>query len=83
MDVRSKVVIVTGAARGIGQEFSRSLAAAGAFIVAADINDCSTTLDFVKTAGAAGIGVRLDVRDASSAHEMVATAAREFGRVER
>ena len=82
MDIRSKVVIVTGAARGIGQEFSRSLAAAGAFIVAADINDCSTTLDFIKTAGAVGIGVRLDVRDAGSAHDMVATATREFGRVD-
>jgi len=82
MDIRSKVVIITGAARGIGQQFARSLAAAGASIVAADINDCSTTLDFITAEGAGGIDVRLDVRDADSALDMVATASREFGRVD-
>jgi len=82
MDIRSKVVIITGAARGIGQQFARSLAAAGASIVAADINDCSTTLDFITAEGADGIDVRLDVRDADSALDMVATASREFGRVD-
>ena len=58
MDIRCKVVIITGAARGIGQQFARSLAAAGASIVAADINDCSTTLDFIRAEGASGIDVR-------------------------
>jgi len=82
IDIRSKVVIITGAARGIGQQFARSLAAAGASIVAADINDCSTTLDFITAEGAGGIDVRLDVRDADSALDMVATASREFGRVD-
>lgn len=82
MDIRSKVVIITGAARGIGQQFARSLAAAGAFIVAADINDCSPTLELITAEGAAGIGVRLDVRDAASAYEMVAAANRQFGRVD-
>jgi NAD(P)-dependent dehydrogenase (short-subunit alcohol dehydrogenase family) len=82
VDIRSKVVIITGAARGIGQQFARSLAAAGAFIVAADINDCSATLDLVKVEGATGIGVRLDVRDVESARDTVAAASREFGRVD-
>ena len=80
--VRDKAVIITGAARGIGQEFARSLAAAGARIVAADINDCSATLDLIKTASAEGIGVTLDVRDANSAREMVTAATRAFGRVD-
>ena len=48
LGVREKVVIITGAARGIGQEFARSLGAAGAFVVAADINDCSPTFELVK-----------------------------------
>jgi NAD(P)-dependent dehydrogenase (short-subunit alcohol dehydrogenase family) len=48
MGVRDKVVLITGAARGIGQEFARSFAAAGAHIVAADIDDCSATLGLVE-----------------------------------
>jgi NAD(P)-dependent dehydrogenase (short-subunit alcohol dehydrogenase family) len=39
VDVQEKVVIITGAARGIGQQFASSLAAAGALVVAADVND--------------------------------------------
>jgi NAD(P)-dependent dehydrogenase (short-subunit alcohol dehydrogenase family) len=57
MDVRDKVVVITGAARGIGQEFAQSLAAAGAHIVAADINNCSATLGLVEAQGAKAIGV--------------------------
>lgn len=82
IDIRSKVVIITGAARGIGQQFARSLAAAGASVVAADINDCSTTLDFITAEGASGIDIRLDVREADSALDMVAAASRGFGRVD-
>jgi NAD(P)-dependent dehydrogenase (short-subunit alcohol dehydrogenase family) len=82
MDVRDKVVVITGAARGIGQEFARSLAAAGAHIVAADINDCSATLGIVEAQGAKGISVALDVGHANSAVDMAAAATRAFGRID-
>jgi 3-oxoacyl-[acyl-carrier protein] reductase len=82
LSVSGKVVIITGAARGIGQEFARSLGAAGAFVVAADINDCSATLDLVKAEDGSAIGVGLDVRRAESAAEMVSAATRAFGRVD-
>jgi NAD(P)-dependent dehydrogenase (short-subunit alcohol dehydrogenase family) len=82
MDVRDKVVAITGAARGLGQEFARSLAAAGARVVAADINDCSATLDLVRAEQAEGIAARLDVTDPASARDMVEAAARGFGRLD-
>jgi NAD(P)-dependent dehydrogenase (short-subunit alcohol dehydrogenase family) len=83
MDVRDKVVVVTGAARGIGQEFARSLgAAAGAKIVAADVNDCAATVDLVEAAGGAAIATRLDVADAASARATAAAAVKEFGRID-
>src|SRR5947209_3975103 len=82
MDVRDKVVAITGAARGLGQEFARSLAAAGARIVAADVNDCSETVGLVTRENGAAIGARLDVTDAGSAQEMVETAVRAFGRLD-
>ena len=48
MNIDGKVIVITGAARGIGQEYARYLGGLGARIVAADINDCSSTLDLVK-----------------------------------
>ena len=38
-DLNGKVAIVTGAARGIGAELARALAAAGARVVVADVLD--------------------------------------------
>jgi p-cumic alcohol dehydrogenase len=82
MDVRDRVVAITGAARGLGQEFATSMAAAGARIVVGDINECADTLDRVRQAGAEGIGVKLDVTDAGSAHAMIDAGVQAFGRVD-
>ncbi|MGE5271802.1 MAG: SDR family NAD(P)-dependent oxidoreductase [Thiohalocapsa sp.] len=82
MDVRDKVVAITGAARGLGQEFAVSLAAAGARVVAADIGDCAATLDRVKAADGAGIAVRLDVTDTAAGRDMVAASVQAFGRLD-
>ena len=82
MDVRDKVVAITGAARGLGQEFAHSLAAAGARIVAADINDCSETVGLVTREHGEAVATRLDVTDADSVREMVEAAARAFGRLD-
>src|SRR5712692_9930378 len=59
MDVRDKVVAITGAARGLGQEFARSLAAAGAQVIAADINDCTATLELVAAEWDAAMAVNV------------------------
>ncbi len=80
--MRDKVVAITGAARGLGQEFARSLAAAGARMIAADINDCAETLDLVSARGGNGIAARLDVIDPGSARAMVDAGVKAFGRVD-
>src|ERR1700688_542272 len=82
MDVRDKVVAITGAARGLGQEFARSLAAAGARVIAADINDCAATLALIAAANGDGIPSRLDVTDPRSAQAMVEAARKAFGRLD-
>ena len=83
MEVRDKVVAITGAARGLGQEFAKSLAAAGAHIVAADISDCAATLELVAVEkGGRGIATRLDVTDPGSALAMVEAAVSAFGKLD-
>jgi p-cumic alcohol dehydrogenase len=82
LTIHDKVVIITGAARGLGQEFARCLAAAGASIVAADVNDCSATLGLIKAGSGKALGVMLDVRDAEAARELVAAAIGTFGRID-
>lgn len=82
MDVRDRVVAITGAARGLGQEFATSLAAAGARVVVGDLSDCADTLGRVKQAGPEGVGVRLDVTDAGSARAMIEAGIRAFGRID-
>ncbi len=58
MDLRDRVVVITGAARGIGREFARSLGAAGASIVATDRADCADTADLVAAVGGKAIAVK-------------------------
>jgi 3-oxoacyl-[acyl-carrier protein] reductase len=82
MDLGGKVIIVTGAARGIGQEFARGLGAAGGRIVVADINDCEATLELLRAAGVPALAVRLDVREAASTLEMAKSAFATFGRID-
>ena len=57
MRIDDKVIVITGAARGIGQEYARSLGAVGARIVACDINDCGATVELIKQTGAQVTGV--------------------------
>jgi len=82
MSLQGKVIIITGAARGIGQEYAHSFAAAGARVVAADISDCSATLELVKKAGGEAIGVKLDVGNAASALAMAESTTNAFGRID-
>lgn len=82
MNVEGKVIVVTGAARGIGQEYARYLGSLGARIVIADINDCSNTLDLVKAEGGTAATAKLDVASASSAMDMARTALDAFGHID-
>jgi NAD(P)-dependent dehydrogenase (short-subunit alcohol dehydrogenase family) len=79
MSVTGKVVLVTGAARGLGLEYARALGQAGAHVVVGDVNDCA---EAVTAAGNGAFGVRLDVTDVTQCDAMVERAMERFGRVD-
>lgn len=82
MELDGKVVIVTGAARGIGQEAARVFAEAGGRIVAADVNDCAQTVAQIKDAGGQCIAAHLDVTDFKTAEAMGEATLAEYGRID-
>jgi len=77
--LEGKVVLVTGAARGLGRAYSEHVAAEGGLVVAGDVADCSATVDAVRAAGGEVIGVALDVTDQSSCDAAVDVARHSFG----
>lgn len=79
MSIAGKVILITGAARGLGLEYARALGEAGAHVVAGDVNDCA---EAVAAAGNGAIGVRLDVADVLSADSMAEQAMERFGRID-
>jgi NAD(P)-dependent dehydrogenase (short-subunit alcohol dehydrogenase family) len=80
--LKDKIAIVTGAARGIGQEFCIALAKEGAKVVATDIRSCEETVNKIKEAGGEAFGVITDVSSEISTNEMAAKTLQRFGRID-
>jgi len=82
MQLKEKVAIITGAARGLGRAYAEALAAEGAAIVATDLNDCADTVALIEEAGGRAIATTVDVSDSTSCEAMAALAADAFGRID-
>ena len=79
MRFQDKVAIVTGAGQGIGEGYARALAAEGARVVVAEINE-EQGERVAKDIGA--LFVKVDVADPASAEAMAAAAVAEYGRID-
>ena len=82
MQLENKVAIVTGAARGLGRAYAEALAAEGAAVIAADLNDCNDTVAAITTAGGRAVATQVDVADSQSCDAMASLALDAFGRVD-
>jgi NAD(P)-dependent dehydrogenase (short-subunit alcohol dehydrogenase family) len=82
--VEGRVVIVTGAAQGIGREFARQFAAACAVAVVADLDiaKADAVVKEIHDAGGVGLAVQVNVADESSVAAMVETVIAAWGRVD-
>ncbi len=79
--LEDKVVIVTGAGRGLGQAYAIEAARLGAKVVAGDILDCADTVRRIAADGGEAIGVELDVTKMGTVSAMAESAVEAFGGV--
>ena len=82
--VNGRVVVITGAGQGIGREFARQFAAAGAISVVSDINldNAHTVVAEIETAGGRAMAAGVDVGDKASVEFMTAQVKERFGRID-
>jgi len=81
---QDKVAIVTGAAQGIGEAYARALAAEGASVVVADLNEesGSRVAKEIEAAGGTSTFVRTDVSDAESATALADATVAAYGGID-
>jgi NAD(P)-dependent dehydrogenase (short-subunit alcohol dehydrogenase family) len=83
-DLTGRVAIVTGTSRGLGQQFARALAGAGAdLILTSRHRDSLTTFEKeIQALGRRAVSLELDVRDQASIDKMAAAAESAFGHID-
>ena len=81
-NLKGKIALVTGAARGLGREIALALAESGASLVLSDIRNPMDTAAAVEAAGAPLIAVQADISDEVQVKAMAEKAVLKFGRVD-
>jgi NAD(P)-dependent dehydrogenase (short-subunit alcohol dehydrogenase family) len=84
MELKGAVVVVTGAARGLGAEIAAAFAARGARVAAADVLEepLTATAGRIRAAGGQVLPLRADVTSPEDVEAMVATVQRELGAID-
>src|SRR5688572_1618368 len=85
MNLEGKAAVVTGGGTGVGRETALELARRGCAVIvnySRSKADAEQTAADVSASGARGIALQADVRDDAACRSLIATAVREFGRVD-
>ncbi len=83
-ELQGKVALVTGGARGLGEQICLELADAGATVVIADLRQelMEQVATKARAAGGQAAALRLDVCDPSQVEQAVGKTVAEFGRLD-
>jgi NAD(P)-dependent dehydrogenase (short-subunit alcohol dehydrogenase family) len=84
MELSDQVAVVTGAGQGIGKAAALALAAAGANVVAADINEASVkeTAAAIAATGRRALAIKADMGSVNDIDRMVTEAVAAWGRID-
>ncbi len=82
--LEGKTAIVTGAARGIGQQIAWKLAAEGADVAVCDLNDewCAETVGKIEELGRKAIAIGVNVADSGEVDACVKKVQETFGKID-
>jgi NAD(P)-dependent dehydrogenase (short-subunit alcohol dehydrogenase family) len=82
MKLEGKVAIVTGGASGIGKAFAIRLAADGASVVIADLQQYDVAAAALASSGARALGLKVDVSSETDTSSMAEETLKAFGRID-
>ena len=84
MDLKDKIAIVTGAARGIGKEIAFKLAKAGANVVISDVivGEGEKVVEEIKSLGRESIWIETNVSKSEDADRLIQATLDKFGRLD-
>jgi 3-oxoacyl-[acyl-carrier protein] reductase len=82
--LEEQVVIITGAARGIGKSIANSVAKAGGHAIVTDIleGEAEETAAAIRASGGKATALRLDITRPEQAEEIAAAVIERFGRID-
>ncbi len=82
MQLKDKVAIVTGSARGIGREIAMRYALEGSKVVTCDVLDCESTAKEIRESGGEALALKIDVSKEADTLELVRKTVEHFGRID-